>query len=94
MLTIVDTCSVCGLSLKHHDAADGPTFFALILVGFLITGGAGLVEYHFAPAMWIHAVLWVPLTFLACIGFLRVFKVLFVTLEYRLARLKEAPPHE
>jgi uncharacterized protein (DUF983 family) len=93
MLGIVDSCSDCGLVLKHHDAADGPAFFALVVVGFLVTGGAALVEINFAPALWVHAALWIPLTFLACIGCLRMFKTILITIEHRLALLKENDPH-
>jgi len=93
-LGIVDACSVCGLNLKHHDAADGPTFFALVVVGFLITGLAALVETHFEPPLWVHAVLWVPFTFLACFGCLRAAKTVLITLEYRLALLKQKDPHD
>ncbi len=92
-LSIVDSCTDCSLVLKHHDAADGPTFFALILVGFLIIGLVGVVEYHFVPPLWVHAVLWIPLTILLSILCLRVFKTLFVTVEFRLALLKENDPN-
>ncbi|MFM9890687.1 MAG: DUF983 domain-containing protein [Rickettsiales bacterium] len=87
-LQIVDQCG-CGLVLKHHDSADGPAFFAITIVGFLVMGLAAFVEYHFAPPLWLHALIWVPFTFIACIVVLRIFKTLLVTLEYRLALLKE-----
>ncbi len=92
-LSIVEECRACGLVLKHHDAADGPTFFALVVVGFLIIGLVGVVEYHVAPALWVHAALWIPLTFLLSIACLRAFKAIFITVEFRLALLKEQDPH-
>lgn len=88
-LSIVDACDVCGLTLKHHDAADGPTFFALVFVGFFIMAMVGVVEYHFAPPLWVHMALWIPLTFLSCIACLRAFKSVLITIEFRLALLKE-----
>lgn len=93
MLGIVDECSECGLVLKHHDAADAPTFFALCIVGLLVTVGAALVEINFAPALWVHAAIWIPLTFIASIVCLRVFKTLFITVEFRLNQLKENDPN-
>ncbi len=89
MLSVVDACAVCGLSLKHHDAADGPTFFTLCAVGLLVTVGAALVEIHYAPPLWVHAALWVPFTLLGSIVGLRLFKTLFITTEYRLSLLKD-----
>lgn len=79
--------------LKHHDAADGPTFFVLVVVGFLVMGGAAFVELQYAPPLWLHAAIWIPFTFLGCIIFLRLFKTILITIEYRLALLKENDPH-
>jgi len=93
-LSIVDACSQCGLVLKHHDAADGPTFFALVIVGFLVIALVAFVEINYEPALWVHAALWIPFTFLACILCLRVFKTMFITIEHRLSLLKENDPHE
>lgn len=93
MLGIVDACAHCGLVLKHHDAADAPTFFALVIIGFLTTGLAALVEIHCAPALWVHAALWIPFTLVGSIVCLRVFKTLFITIEHRLALLKENDPN-
>ncbi|MES2984181.1 MAG: DUF983 domain-containing protein [Pseudomonadota bacterium] len=94
MLGIVDACSHCQLTLKHHDAADGPTFFALIIVGLLVILAAAFVENHYEPALWIHAALWIPFTFIASVVVLRLFKTGLITIEYRLALLKENTPHE
>jgi uncharacterized protein (DUF983 family) len=93
MLATVDQCSVCGLVLKHHDAADGPTFFALMIVGFAIMAGVAVVEFQFAPPLWLHALIWIPLTFIGSIACLRVFKTILITIEHRLALLKEQDPH-
>ena len=94
MLGIVDTCSHCDLVLKHHDAADGPTFFSLVVVGFLVIALAAFVEMRFEPALWIHAALWIPFTFIASIVCLRVFKTILITIEHRLALLKENNPYD
>ena len=93
LLGVVDQCSACGLVLKHHDAADAPTFFALCTIGLFVTVGAALVEIHYAPPLWVHAALWIPLTFIGSIVALRSFKTLFITIEHRLALLKNEDPH-
>ncbi len=92
-LGIVDACSHCGLVLKHHDAADGPTFFSLVVVGFLLIALVAYVEMTYEPPLWIHAALWIPFTFIACIASLRAFKTIFITFEHRLALLKENDPN-
>ncbi len=87
-LKIAPACSSCGLDLSKQDAGDGPAFFVILIVGFLITVAASVVEVKLEPPLWVHAVLWVPLTFVACIVLLRTFKMMLVTLEYRVERLK------
>lgn len=93
MLAIVDQCSACSLTLKHHDAADGPTFFALVIIGFAVTIGAVLVEIKIEPPLWVHAALWIPLTLIGSIACLRAFKAILITYEQRLALLKEKDPN-
>jgi uncharacterized protein (DUF983 family) len=92
VLKVVDTCPSCGLVLKNHDAGDGPVFFAILLVGFLITFAAGMVEYLASPPFWVHAVLWVPLTLLTCFFVLRIAKSMLIHWQYRLALLTEEAP--
>jgi uncharacterized protein (DUF983 family) len=93
ILGIVDACASCALPLKHHDAGDGPVFFAICLIGLLIVGGATFVELRYMPPMWLHAVLWLPLTFIGCIATLRMFKTILITMEYRLNQLRTKDPH-
>ena len=84
VLSVVERCSNCGVSVKDHDSGDGPVFFAILIVGFLVTFTAGFVEYRFSPPFWLHAVLWVPLTFAACFYVLRVSKSYLIYYEYKL----------
>ena len=60
-LTIVDQCTVCGLSFAGHDTGDGPAVFGIFILGFGVVGVAGFVEYLFEPPLWLHALLWTPL---------------------------------
>jgi uncharacterized protein (DUF983 family) len=55
-----------------------------------VVGLASVVEYRYEPPMWLHAALWIPLTFILSIVCLRLFKTGLITLEYRLKGLKEA----
>lgn len=89
MLTIVDQCGECGLVLKHHDAADGPTFFAIVVIGAFIATSASIVELRYSPPLWLHALLWIPLTLIGCIAFLRMVKTIIITVQFRLDQLKD-----
>ena len=88
-LRSVDACANCGLNLKQQDAGDGPAFFAITIVGFIVTLLAALVELQFSPPYWVHMALWLPLILLFSILVLRVAKAYLIHLEYHLALLKD-----
>ena len=43
-------CESCGLSYAFADSGDGPAVFAIFILGFLILGGALLVEFKLQSA--------------------------------------------
>ena len=81
-LTVRDSCAVCGLALKFVDPGDGPAVFAIMILGFLILGGALLVEFRLHPPVWLHAVLWPPITLVVALGLLRPLKGMLIALQY------------
>lgn len=83
MLTVIDSCAVCGLDLRAQDSGDGPTVFVILILGAVVVTLALLTEAAFAPPLWLHAVLWPPLIIGAAFGLLRMFKALLIALQYR-----------
>ena len=81
-LTVADRCAGCGLEFKFVDPGDGPAVFAIMILGFLILGGALLVEFKLHPPLWVHAVLWPPITLVVALGLLRPLKGLLIALQY------------
>jgi uncharacterized protein (DUF983 family) len=88
-LAVTERCPVCGLGFAGHDAGDGPAVFAIFILGFGIAGLAGIVEYLFSPPLWLHAVLWLPLTVIGTVALLRPLKGLTVALQYRYRAVDE-----
>ncbi len=88
-LKVADRCPACGLDLSGHDAGDGPAVAAIFILGFGVTGLAGLVEYLYAPPMWLHALLWLPLIAFGTVGLLQPLKGLTVALQYRFRAVDE-----
>lgn len=88
-LEITDRCPVCGLGFSGHDAGDGPAVAAIFILGFGVTGLAGLVEYLYAPPMWLHALLWLPLIAIGAVALLKPLKGLTVALQYRYRAVDE-----
>jgi len=62
-LTVADHCEVCGQAFHHHRADDAPAYFVILIVGHVVVPLVLAVETRFAPDYWVHAVLWIPLTF-------------------------------
>jgi len=82
-LTLAPRCAECGLDFSKVDTGDGPAVFVIMIVGFLIVGAALITEVIYEPPYWVHAVLWLPLTLILCLGFLRPFKAALVALQYK-----------
>jgi uncharacterized protein (DUF983 family) len=76
-------CRVCGLDLAAFNVGDGPAAFLTLIVGALVTLLAVLTELAFEPSLWVHLVLWVPLTLGLVLVTLRVAKAALLSLEYR-----------
>jgi uncharacterized protein (DUF983 family) len=61
-LKVQDACPRCGEALHHHRADDAPPYFTILILGHVIVAAILPVERAFAPPLWVHAALWLPLT--------------------------------
>jgi len=82
-LALRESCDRCGLGYAFADAGDGPAVFAILILGFLVLGGALLVEFRLGPPVWVHVVLWGVLTPLLAFVLLRVLKATLIALQYK-----------
>ena len=82
-IDIAPKCDVCGLSFAFADAGDGPAVFVTLIGGFLVLGAALWTELKYQPPMWVHLVIFLPLTLVVCVGLLRPLKGILVALQYR-----------
>ena len=82
-LTVAKRCDRCDLDYEFIDSGDGPAVFVILIIGFVIVGLALWLEIAHAPPLWVHAILWVPLTFILCLPMLRLLKGLMIALQYR-----------
>ena len=81
-LKLTDRCANCGLDYSFADAADGPAVFAILIVGFMVAGGALLFELSYEPPIWLHMLIWAPLIVVLALALLRPLKGLAVALQY------------
>lgn len=82
-LGIRKSCQACGLDFSFADSGDGPAVFVIMLVGFVIVGLVLFVELSFQPPVWVHLIIWLPLTVVLSGLVLRPLKGLMIALQFR-----------
>ncbi|TJV34659.1 MAG: DUF983 domain-containing protein, partial [Mesorhizobium sp.] len=60
-----------------------PAVFVILIIGFIVVGLALWMEVTLSPPLWLHFLLWIPLTLVLCLGALRLIKGVLLTLQYR-----------
>lgn len=88
-LQVAEDCQICGLNFSGHDAGDGPAVAGIFVLGFGITGLAWGLERWLEPPLWVHAVLWIPITVVGAIVLLRPLKGLTIAVQYRVRSVEE-----
>ena len=83
-LKVADRCAACGEELHHQRADDAPAYFTIVIVGHVIIGGVLWLERAHAPATWVHAIVWLPLTLLSSLWLLPRVKGTLVGLQWAL----------
>jgi len=83
-LKVNDHCPVCGEELWHHRADDAPPYAVITIVGHIIVPLVLAVEIAWHPALWIHLVLWLPLTAILSIALLPPVKGALVGYQWAL----------
>ncbi len=77
------SCSACELDYSFINSGDGPAVFVILILGFLVTGLAMILETSFSPPFWVHMVLLIPLITIFSIWALRICKGLMIALQYQ-----------
>jgi uncharacterized protein (DUF983 family) len=83
VLTVAPRCTACGLDFAKLDTGDGAIALVVLILGAVAVALAILVEIFFAPPIWVHAVLWVPLVIGGAILLMRSFKAWMIAQQYR-----------
>jgi uncharacterized protein (DUF983 family) len=82
-LKVRPQCEVCGLDLRFADSGDGPAVFVTLIAGLIVLGIALWTELVYEPPLWVHLVVFLPLTIIVCLGLLRPLKGIMVALQYK-----------
>ena len=82
-LTVAPYCGGCGLDNSFADAGDGPAVFVILIIGFIVVGLALWSEVSYGAPLWLHFLLWIPLTLILSLTGLRLIKGVLIALQYR-----------
>lgn len=89
-------CRVCGLDFSSFNVGDGPAAFLTLILGAVVVAMAVTLELTLHPPLWLHMLIWIPVTAAGVIGALRIAKAALIALEYKNAahegRLQEPGP--
>ncbi|MEM9762054.1 MAG: DUF983 domain-containing protein [Pseudomonadota bacterium] len=69
-LTVADECTHCGEALHHHRADDLPAWLTMVIVGHVLAVALLAVENAFAPALWVHGLIFGPFVILSSLWLL------------------------
>lgn len=83
LLKLRPRCSACGLDNSFADSGDGPAVFVILIIGFLVVGLALWAEVNYSPPIWLHILMWGPLTVILSLVLLRSLKGVMIALQYR-----------
>ena len=61
----------------------GVTMPAILILGFVILGGALILEFRVGPPVWVHVVMWGLITPLFAFFLLRVLKATLIALQFK-----------
>ncbi len=78
----VDKCAVCGEEIFHHRADDLPAYLVIAIVGHIVVAGFMAVEMTTFWPMWLHLVVWVPLTIILALALLQPIKGAVIGLQW------------
>ncbi len=82
-LRLKPACTSCGLDYAFADSGDGPAAFVILAVGVVVIGLALWLEITYAPPVWLHLLLWLPLTVVLSLPLMRYLKGLIIGLQFR-----------
>ena len=81
-LTVADRCDACGFGLGRADSGDGPAVFVILIGGFIVAFAALFTEIAYRPPIWVHLVVFLPLTVVVCGGLLRPMKGILLAAQF------------
>ncbi len=83
-ISVRPQCSNCGLNFMHQRADDAPPYFAIFIAGHIVIPLLLVAEKMWAPPLWIHFAIWLPLTVILVVWLLPRVKGATIGLQWAL----------
>ena len=83
MLKPVSNCAICGLDMSFAEEGDGPAVLVILLLGGVVAGMALALENLLHPSVWLHIIVWLPVTAILAILALRAMKGVMIASQYK-----------
>jgi len=87
-------CQACGLDFMRFNVGDGPAAFLTLIIGTIIVVLAIWLQLAAEPPVWVHVLLWVPLSIAGVLLGLRLAKAALMWSEYRQLTARSEPEPE
>jgi uncharacterized protein (DUF983 family) len=81
-LKVAPACEACGYDFAKADSGDGPAVFVILIAGFAVAFAALITEFTIHPPMWVHLVVWLPLTLVLSLGLMRPLKGVLLAAQF------------
>jgi len=78
-----DRCPNCGLDFAKFNVGDGPAAFLTLILGAVVVALAITLELKVHPPLWLHMLIWIPVTLAGVIWSLRLAKGALMSAEFR-----------
>ena len=82
-LKVSERCPACGEEFHHHRADDFPAYLVVVIVGHVVVAAALAIEVAFSPPLWLHALIFLPLTAGLALMLIQPIKGLVVAFQWQ-----------
>ena len=86
LLDLAPACSVCALDYSRMDVGDGFVVPILMVLGFTVVGAAIWFDFTYTPPLWLHAVIWPPVTVILAVAMTRYLKSFLAVQQYHVRK--------
>ena len=95
-LKVAEACPACGEALHHQRADDAPPYVTIVVVGHIVVPLVLLAERAWAPPVFVHWLLWLPLCLLLVLLLLPRLKGALIGMQWacRMHGFSGPDPHE